>query len=176
MCDQVTALRNIPAVGQTGLDRLPTRAELATYRSFLRAYARVTRSLESDLIDEQRLSLAAYEVLEALASAPEQRLRMTELADAVLLSRSGVTRLVDRLERFDLVHRVRVRSDGRGVQAVLTELGQHRMAAALNTHRTGIARYFLSAATDGDIETLRRICALLAEDGVPAPPGNRAQV
>ncbi|MHA6798569.1 MarR family winged helix-turn-helix transcriptional regulator [Bounagaea algeriensis] len=156
------------------LDRLPTHDEVLAYRSFLRAYARVTRCLENDLIDEQKLSLAAFEVLEALVDAPGQRLRMTELADAVLLSRSGVTRLVDRLERLGLVDRVRVRSDGRGVQAVITEQGEQRLRDAVSIHRAGIADYFVRAAT-GDLDALHRICLRLSEGGVPAPPGNRAQ-
>jgi DNA-binding MarR family transcriptional regulator len=165
---------NIRHVAETALDRLPTRNELLAYRSFLRAHARVTRCLEGDLIAEQRLTLAAYDVLEALTEAPEQRLRMTELADVVLLSRSGVTRLVDRLERLGLVRRVRVDSDGRGVQAVITERGEGRLRMAASTHRHGVARYFLNAA-DGELETLVRACERLADGGVPSPPGQRAQ-
>ncbi|RKT83309.1 MarR family transcriptional regulator [Saccharopolyspora antimicrobica] len=161
-------------MAETALDRLPTRNELLAYRSFLRAHARVTRCLEGDLIAEQRLTLAAYDVLEALAEAPEHRLRMTELADVVLLSRSGVTRLVDRLERLGLVRRVRVDSDGRGVQAVITESGEDRLRTALATHRSGVARYFLSA-TAGELEALVRTFERLADGGVPSPPGQRAQ-
>ncbi|GAA4857383.1 MULTISPECIES: MarR family winged helix-turn-helix transcriptional regulator [Saccharopolyspora] len=161
-------------MADTGLERLPTRSELLAYRCFLRAHARVTRCLEGDLIAEQRLTLAAYDVLEALAEAPGRRLRMTELADAVLLSRSGVTRLVDRLERLELVQRVRVDSDGRGVQAVITERGERRLRTAAATHRNGIARYFL-AATAEELEALVRTCQRLADGGVPSPPGSRAQ-
>ncbi|GAA0537978.1 hypothetical protein GCM10011581_04860 [Saccharopolyspora subtropica] len=161
-------------MAETALHRLPTRTELLAYRSFLRAHARVTRCLESDLIAEQRLTLAAYDVLEALAEAPGQRLRMTELADVVLLSRSGVTRLVDRLERLGLVRRVRVDSDGRGVQAVITERGESRRRMAAATHRNGIARYFVAAA-NGELEALIRTCERLADGGVPSPPGHRAQ-
>ncbi|MDA3626237.1 MarR family transcriptional regulator [Saccharopolyspora oryzae] len=159
---------------ETALDRLPTRSELLAYRSFLRAHARVTRCLEGDLIAEQRLTLAAYDVLEALVEAPERRLRMTELADVVLLSRSGVTRLVDRLERLGLVQRVRVDSDGRGVQAVITERGENRLRTAVATHRNGVARYFLSVTAD-ELEALMRTCERLADGGVPSPPGQRAQ-
>lgn len=159
----------------TGLDRLPTRGELAAYRAFLRAHARVTRCLEGDLIGEQRLTLAAYDVLHALADAPEYRLRMTELADAVLLSRSGVTRLVDRLERIALVHRVRVDSDGRGVLAVITDEGLERLRTASTTHLGGVMRYFLSVTEPQELEQFARTCEKLAAGGVPAPPGQRAQ-
>lgn len=126
------------------------------------------------MVAEQRLTLAAYDVLDALARM-DGRLRMTELADAVLLSRSGVTRLVDRLERIGLVHRVRVDSDGRGVLAVLTERGRSRLKAASTTHLHGIARYFLSPTSEGDLDALVRVCEQLAAGGVPPPTGHRPQ-
>lgn len=148
---------------------------MAAYRCFLRAHARVTRCIEGDLIAEQRLTLAAYEVLAALAQAPQHRMRMTELADAVLLSRSGVTRLVDRLQEFGLVRRIRVTSDGRGVLAVITERGAHRLSTASATHLDGVARYFVSVAEGEELEALARACERLAEGGVPAPSGRRAQ-
>ncbi len=106
----------------------PTREQLDSWRTFLRAHATITRALETELVAEQKLSLAAYDVLVQLAEAPDRRLRMTELADAVLLSRSGVTRLVDRLEKSGLVARCPVESDGRGVAAELTEAGLHPAA------------------------------------------------
>ena len=148
---------------------------MTAYRAFLRAHARVTRCLEGDLIAQQRLTLAAYDVLRALAEAPERRLRMTELADAVLLSRSGVTRLVDRLERIGLVHRVRVDSDGRGVLAVISEAGEHRLRSAAGTQLAGVMQYVLSVTEPQELEQFARICEKLAADGVPAPPGQRAQ-
>lgn len=160
---------------ETGLDRLPTRGELLAYRTFLRAHARITRCLEGDLIAEQRLTLAAYDVLHALFEAPERRLRMTELADTVLLSRSGVTRLVDRLERIGLVSRVRVDSDGRGVLAVITEAGEGRLRTASSTHLGGVTQYFLSVTESRELEEFARTCEKLAAGGVPAPPGQRAQ-
>lgn len=169
------AFRSIDLVTEAGLDRLPSRRELSAYRCFLRAHARVTRCLESELIAEQRLTLPAYEVLDALAEAPERKLRMTELADAVLLSRSGVTRLVDRLERLGLVDRVRVDSDGRGVLAVITERGESRLRTAWPTYLGGIARYFLPVADGQDLERFAQTCERLADGGVPAPPGQRAQ-
>ncbi len=142
----------------------------------MRAHARVTRCVESDLIAEQKLTLPGYEVLAALAAAPEHRLRMTDLADTVLLSRSGVTRLVDRLERLGLVHRVRVDSDGRGVLAVITEEGRDRLNTASATHRRALHRYFVAPTDEVQLNALAQICERLAEGGVPAPPGQRAQV
>ncbi|WP_328795835.1 MarR family winged helix-turn-helix transcriptional regulator [Halosaccharopolyspora lacisalsi] len=159
---------------ENGPDRLPGRNEMAAYRCFLRAHARVTRCLEGELLSEQHLSLAAYEVLEALERAPRRRLRMTELADAVLLSRSGVTRLVDRLQRLGLVRRSRVSSDGRGVLAVITGRGRSRLETASVSYLDGVARYFVSVAGD-DLEALARTCERLAAGGVPAPPSSGVQ-
>lgn len=137
--------------------------EQAAWRSFLRAHARITRELESELLAAQRLSLASYDVLVQLSEAPEHRLRMTELADAVLLSRSGVTRLVDRLEREGLVKRARVDSDGRGVVAVLTQAGYDRLRAATGTHLSGVARHFGDPLVGQDLEGFGRTCELLAD-------------
>lgn len=163
-------------MAETVLDRLPTRTELQAYRCFLRAHARVTRCLDGQLRAEQELTLAAYDVLDALAERRERGLRMTELADAVLLSRSGVTRLVDRMERLGLVRRVRVRGDGRGVLARITDEGLERLRTAARTHRDGLARHFACAAPADDLRALARACAQLADGGVPAPPGHRADV
>ncbi len=80
-----------------------TSAEMAAWRTFLRAHAVLVRRLEAELVAEHDLPLASYDVLVQLSEAPQQRLRMTELADRVLLSRSGLTRLVDRLVRDGLV-------------------------------------------------------------------------
>jgi DNA-binding MarR family transcriptional regulator len=140
-----------------------SREELATWRSFLRAHARITRALEAELVAEQRLSLAAYDVLVQLAEAPQRRLRMTELADAVLLSRSGVTRLVDRLERARLVTRSPVEGDGRGVAAQLTEAGVERLRVAAGTHLAGVARHFADRLDADDLAALDRISRRLAD-------------
>ena len=123
-----------PADVPPGARSAPTQDQLSAWRSFLRAHATVIRVLESELVAEQDLSLAAYDVLVQLAEAPERRLRMTELADAVLLSRSGVTRLVDRMESAGLVSRNRVASDGRGIAAQLTDAGLSRLRVASRTH------------------------------------------
>jgi DNA-binding MarR family transcriptional regulator len=141
----------------------PTRAQLAAWRSFLRAHATITRELEAELVAEQRLSLAAYDVLVQLAEAPGRRLRMTELAEAVLLSRSGVTRLVDRLEKSGLVERGPVIGDGRGVAAALTEPGLSRLRTASRTHLRGVAQHFAARLDEDDLGTLERISRRLVD-------------
>ena len=145
-----------------------TRTELDVWRSFLRAHAHLTRVLENELLAAQQLSLASYDVLVQLAEAPGRRLRMTELAGAVLLSRSGVTRLVDRLEKGGLVTRARVDSDGRGVVAVLTQHGYHRLKAATGTHLSGVAQHFAGALAADDLVCFGRTCERLANTGIQA--------
>ncbi len=142
--------------------RAPGPEELASWRSFLRAHASITRALEVELVAEQGLSLAAYDVLVQLAEAPGRRLRMTELADAVLLSRSGVTRLVDRLERAGFVARSRVATDGRGVAAELTQAGLDRLRTAARTHLRGVCQHFAAKLGSDDLAVLERISHLLA--------------
>jgi DNA-binding MarR family transcriptional regulator len=151
-----------PADVPAGARSAPTQDQLSAWRSFLRAHATVIRVLESELVAEQDLSLAAYDVLVQLAEAPERRLRMTELADAVLLSRSGVTRLVDRMESAGLVLRCRVASDGRGVAAQLTEAGLSRLRVASRTHLAGVLRHFVARLTEDDLAALERISRRLA--------------
>ncbi len=151
----------------SGRRAVPTHAELASWRSFLRAHATITKTLEAELEIEQQLSLAAYDVLVQLSEAPERRLRMTELADAVLLSRSGVTRLVDRLEKVGLVARSRVADDGRGVAAELTEAGSVP-AAGGRDHAP--ARRPRSTSPSGSTSPT---CADLERDQPEAGPLNR---
>ncbi|HEX9335573.1 MAG TPA: MarR family transcriptional regulator [Pseudonocardiaceae bacterium] len=148
--------------------------ELDVWRSFLRAHAHLTRVLENELISAQQLSLAAYDVLVQLAEAPGQRLRMTELAEAVLLSRSGVTRLVDRLEKGGLVARARVDSDGRGVVAVLTQYGYERLKAATGTHLSGVAQHFAGSLAGDELLSFGRTCERLVGDGQETPAARLA--
>lgn len=158
----------------TGMpDRLPDSRELAAWRDFLRAHSRLTRTLETELVTDAQLSLAAYDVLVQLAEAPGRRLRMTDLADALLLSRSGVTRLVDRLERIDLVERSRAAGDGRGVVARLTERGLARLRAASDIHLAGISRHFAARLDAGELAALQGLCARLA--GPPITPSRPAE-
>jgi DNA-binding MarR family transcriptional regulator len=121
------------------------------------------RTLEAELLAEQDLPLASYDVLVQLAEAPGRRLRMTELADAVLLSRSGVTRLVDRLEKAGLVARCPVETDGRGVAARITDAGFDRLRTASRTHLRGVGQHFVDRLDDADLHVLERITRRLAD-------------
>src|SRR6266508_5148695 len=101
----------------------PRDPRLRAWRTFLYAHAQVRRQLERELQAEQAMGLGEYEVLLTLAYSEARRLRMSELADRLALSRSGATRLVDRLEGDRLVERMSCESDRRGQWAPLTESG-----------------------------------------------------
>lgn len=122
----------------------PSPAELAVWRLFLRAHAHASRLLEADLLAAHDLPLTSYDVLVQLVEAPGRRLRMTELADRVLLSRSGLTRMVDRLTSDGLVVREPCETDARGSFAVLTDFGYERLREASRTHLRGVKAYVTS--------------------------------
>jgi len=124
--------------------------ELAAWRGVLEVHARVTQQLDAQMQFEHGLSLSAYEVLMFLADAPEHRLRMSEIADRVLLSRSGCTRLVDRLADQGYVTRCAAGCDGRGLYAQLTDAGVAKITAARVTHHEGVRRFFLDRLTATD--------------------------
>lgn len=128
--------------------------ERRAWRTFLQTHARVTRRLEADLIARNDLPLAEFDVLFQLASADGSRLRMAELADRVLLSRAGITRLVDRLVADGLVGRVRCESDARGFYAVLTGHGKARLDDATPGHIESIRRTFLERYDCSELELL----------------------
>lgn len=124
--------------------------ELSAWRGMLEVNARVTQELDAQMQAAHGLSVSAYEVLMFLADAPEHRLRMSDIADRVLLSRSGCTRLVDRLVRQGYVGRCAADSDGRGLFAALTPAGLEKVQAARRTHRAGVRRFFLDHLTPTD--------------------------
>ena len=143
--------------------RLESR--LATWSTFLRAHARVVRELERELQADQDLALSDYDVLVQLAAADQRRLRMSELADGLLLSRSGATRLVDRLVADGLVERVNCETDRRGQWAALTDAGYERLRRASPTHVRGVANHFLDRLSADDLASLERMLAgVLDED------------
>ena len=105
--------------------------ELAAWRGMLQVHARITRALDVQMRAEHGISVSAYEVLLFLDEAPDHRLRMAEIADRVLLSRSGCTRLIDRLAKLGYVTRSAAETDGRGSFAALTDAGLETFRAAL---------------------------------------------
>jgi DNA-binding MarR family transcriptional regulator len=134
----------------------PRDPRLRAWRTFLYAHAQVRRQLERELQAEQAMGLGEYEVLLTLAYSEARRLRMSELADRLSLSRSGATRLVDRLEADRLVERVSCESDRRGQWAQLTESGLQRLRDASPTHLRGVAEHFLDRIPDPELQALRQ--------------------
>ena len=142
---------------------------LGAWRTFLGAHAAIMRLLEADLDADGFISLADFDVLIQLATAPGGKLRMSELADQVLLSRSGMTRRIDRLEVAGLVRRTECSADRRGSYAAITEAGLERVRAAHPTHIRGIEDHFISKLSVKDLASIEAALGKL----VPAPDANR---
>jgi DNA-binding MarR family transcriptional regulator len=124
------------------------------WRGLLRTHASLAKRLEAQLEREHGLPLSSYEVLQHLMDAPGGRMRMCDLAERARLSRSGLTRLVDRLEREELLGRCMCEHDARGAYACLTDLGRERLCAARTTHRAVVREHFLSHFSEPELQTL----------------------
>jgi DNA-binding MarR family transcriptional regulator len=135
--------------------------ELDAWRRFLRAHAAITRQLDADLIASHHLTLRDYEVLLHLAQAPHRRLRMSDLAERVLLTRSGVTRLVDGLVRSGWVERVSCPSDARGSFAAVTDAGYDKLRQASVTHLEGVRSLYVDRFSGEELGTLSALLATL---------------
>jgi DNA-binding MarR family transcriptional regulator len=140
--------------------------EFAAWGGFLQAHAAIARGLDADLRAAHNLPLSEFEVLLWLANRPCGRMRMSALADSVLLSPSGVSRAVERLEARGLVRRDRCAEDRRGAFAVLTEAGTALVREASVTHAAGIRERFLNRLTAEERRTLAGIWQrLIGSDG-----------
>jgi DNA-binding MarR family transcriptional regulator len=135
---------------------LPNGRAVAAWGSLLRAHATLLRQLETELARETGLALADFDVLAQLAIGGGQ-LRMTELANRALISRSGMTRRAARLVDQGLVRRAEVDGDGRGVVIALTDTGVARLREAVPVHARGIAAYFASRLDDKELAGLERV-------------------
>lgn len=140
---------------------------LAPWRAFLVAHARVARRLDEELRTEHDVSIAEYDALLTIAQSPDRRIRMGLLAEEVLLSKSGVTRMIDRLVSDGLVERSACLADARGAEAVLTERGLARLRAASRSHLRGINEHFLSVVDASDLESLERSMTAVARQAGP---------
>jgi DNA-binding MarR family transcriptional regulator len=136
--------------------------EMAAWRAFLRAQATVLGALERELESERGLPIAFYDVLVVLSEADGGRLRMSELARRVVLSRSGVTRLVDRMEREGLVRREQCPADRRGYETVITAEGREVLRKAWPVHARGVAEHFARHLTKEDAEVVAEALGRMA--------------
>ena len=127
---------------------------VAAWRAFLNAHAAVVHRIEEDLAQAERLPLSSYDVLFTLYEAPEHRLRMHEIAERAVLSRSGLTRLIDRLEKEGLLYRERCVDDRRGAYAVLSEKGLTALRQAWPVYAHGIQKNFADLLTDEEVNVI----------------------
>jgi DNA-binding MarR family transcriptional regulator len=148
---------------KTGLDGVA----LDAWRGFLLSHAAITRELDADLVARHGLTSRDYEVLLFLAQEPERRLAMSELSKRTMLTRSGVTRLVDGLCQMELVERVSCPSDARVSYAQITDAGYERLREAGQTHIEGIRAAFLRHFSEEETTTLAELLGRLpgAADG-----------
>ena len=176
--DMSTSSLSSPSGTSTGSSTAPAPAAIVAdepgigaWRSFLHAHARITRRLDEELQAAHGLSLAEYDALLQIAHAPGRRVRMNVLAERVILSRSGITRLVDRLEAAGSVERAACTTDARGQEAVLTAIGLERLRNAATTHLEGVRRYFLDRLDPADLAELETSLGRVAD---PLGPGSRS--
>ena len=132
----------------------PDDAGMLAWRTFLSAHASVIRQLEAELEQRQSLALSDFDVLVQLHFAGGT-LRMRDLADSVLLSRSGMTRRVDRLEEAGYVSRFACKTDRRGSMAQLTDAGRERLQSALPVHVKGVETHFVAKLSRTELEMVR---------------------
>jgi DNA-binding MarR family transcriptional regulator len=135
-----------------------------SFVSLLRAHAHATRLLNAQLTADHRLTISDYEVLLRLARAPDRRMRRVDLAEQVLLTASGVTRLLDGLERAGYVERGSCDTDRRVVYAVLTDAGATKLRDASETHVAQIEEYFTSRYDDGELAELAALLGRIDAD------------
>jgi DNA-binding MarR family transcriptional regulator len=146
-------------------------AQQRAWRAYLVGSTLLMDRLDRDLREAHDLSLPEYEILVRLSEAPERRLRMAALADSLSHSRSRVTHTVSRMEREGLVDRVACLSDGRGVEAHLTDKGFALLETAAHTHVRGVREYLVTLASDEDFAAVGRVFDAVTDRLVAAQPG-----
>lgn len=158
-----TAVKISPSAQET-----LTEGELRAWRGLLRAHGCLAKRLDAELEQAHRLPMTSYEVLHQLQQASGGRMRMCDLAEQAQLSRSGLTRLVDRLEREGLLERCSCTHDARGSYACLTEAGLERLEAARVTHLAVVREHFFSHFSEGELGALADMWERIAPCGAAA--------
>jgi DNA-binding MarR family transcriptional regulator len=144
--------------------------KLEAWRRFLRSHSTITRRLDADLIAAHGLTLRDYELLIHLSRAPEGRMRPSDLTESVILTRSGVTRLLAGLEESGLVRRESCESDRRVIYAVLTAKGKAKLLEARPTHLRGVGELFIERFDDDQLDTLGDLLGRLPTSSTDMPP------
>ncbi|MGW6740933.1 MarR family winged helix-turn-helix transcriptional regulator [Streptomyces sp. NPDC055025] len=137
--------------------RALSRHERAAWLGLLSTHLKLLRTLDGELVAAERIPMSSFEVLLTLAEAPEGRLRMKDIAASLLISRSGLTRIVDDLERQGFVERRKCPTDARGFDAVLTAAGAKAYRRARKVHLTNLRREFLDKLTEEQLTALNDI-------------------
>lgn len=143
---------------------LSTQASIEAFVALVRSYAATTRRLNAQLLADHGLTISDYEVLLRLSRSPDRRMRRVDLAGEVLLTASGVTRLLDGLEGSGYVERGTCESDRRVVYAVLTDEGQEKLSTAGESHRAQIEELFTARLDQNDLEALASLLLRLGQD------------
>ena len=143
--------------------------EMRAWRAFLGAHASVVSKLTAEMREQHDLPLTWYDVLVQLEEAGGS-VRMHELADHLLLSRSATTRFVDRLEKAGLINRQACPSDRRGTFVVLTDAGRARLRDVAPDHLDGVARVFASRLEPAELDLLARALEGLVDPQAPSDP------
>ncbi len=147
------------------MSSVTTTPAIDSWVAYLRSHAAITRELSAQLQREHDLTLNDYEVLLHLSHADGGRLRRVDLAERVLLTASGITRLLDGLERAGYVCKETCASDGRVSYAKLTDAGREKFDAAARTHLRGIEELFLSRYSGSELATLAELLERLPLTG-----------
>ena len=140
-----------------------TPDEQQIWRAFVRGSALFLARLDADLVEAHGLTLADYEILVWLSEAPRGGLRMADLADRALVSRSRLTYRVDRLVAEGLVERRPCPSDRRGSLAVITSVGRRRLERAAPTHVEGVVAHLFDKSSSRDMAAIGRVFGAVAE-------------
>ena len=151
-----------------------TPGEELAWRALARAVLVIPRVLDGELLEAQGLNLTEYSVLMNLSEQPHRSMRMSELANAVSISISGLTRVVERLSRHGLVERVKAATDGRGQLAVLTPAGLARLEKAYPTHLAGVRKHVMDHLANLDLAALAEALADIAAAEI-GPPVRRVR-
>jgi DNA-binding MarR family transcriptional regulator len=138
---------------------------LTTWARLLRGYTALARTFSAQLLAEHDLTINDYEALLLLAHADGHRLRRTDLAQSLQLTASGVTRLLDGLERSALVCKAQCASDARVTYAVLTEAGEARLREASRSHAAAVEALFGEHYDPGELATLSELLGRLPSAG-----------
>ena len=148
----------------------PTTDQLAAWRLFLESAHALIDILDAELQQQSGISLRWYDVLVHLEESPDG-VRMNQLAERILTSKSGLTRGVDRMEEAGLVRRVRPADDRRAILVILTDSGTETLERARRHHHDGIERHFSRYLADNDIKALTRALEKVSAHARPLRPG-----